>query len=136
MKHKKLSLLLVVVMGLLGFAAELDAYVIQLWVGVTPTEYSGPCPLRFEFEGKITSDSPGEVTYRWIRSDGAMSSIRYLYFSEPGAQMVYSSWVLGKSGQFWKAIEILSPNSMWSDKAVFTLDCTSLDPESTTKKTK
>lgn len=136
MRHKRLSLLLVIVMGLLGLAAELDAYVTQIWVMVTPAEYSGPCPLRLEFEGKITSDSPGEVSYRWIRSDGAVSSVRYLYFSEPGAQTVYSSWSLGKSGWFWRAIEILSPNSMLSDKAVFTLDCTSLDPESTTKKTK
>lgn len=132
MKHKKLSLLLVVVMGLLGFAAELSAAVVHLSIMVTPTEYSGACPMRFEFEGKITTDSAGEVTYRWIRSDGAASSVKYLYFSEPGTQMVYSSWVLGKSGEFWKAIEILSPNTMLSDKAVFTLDCTSLDPESTT----
>ncbi|MDQ1355061.1 MAG: hypothetical protein QG657_5370 [Acidobacteriota bacterium] len=132
MKHKKLSLLLAVVMGILGFVSELSADVVHLSIMVTPTEYSGVCPIRFQFEGKITTDSAGEVTYRWVRSDGAASTVKYLYFSEPGTQMVYSYWVLGPSGEFWKAIEILSPNSMLSDKAVFKLECTYYDPESTT----
>src|SRR5690606_28562334 len=83
-----------------------------------------PNHLRFDFEGRITVDSPMTVTYRWIRSDGASPPTGTLTFSSAGSRTVTSSWQLGKRDHpvtLWKAIEILTPNSMTSNHAEFTV---------------
>jgi hypothetical protein len=71
-------------------------------------------------------DSPGEVKYKWIRSDNANAPVQKIVFKKPGSQVVKTTWTLGASGKTyngWQAVQILSPNAMTSNKAEFTLEC-------------
>jgi hypothetical protein len=126
MKQMKLFLLLAVVIGLLGFDWELTANVIKVKASVNPPEYSGTCPKRFEFIGVIAVDKPCVVKYKWIRSDNAISPDESISFRQRGTQRISSYWELGAAGEHWQAVEILAPNPMVSNKAVFKLKCMTL----------
>jgi hypothetical protein len=119
----KLLIILAVLMGLLVSGGDLFAKVTHVTASVSPTSWSGKCPKRFEFTGKITVDKPGTVKYKWIRSDGANAPVKTLRFRRPGSQTVKTYWQLSAPGEKWEAIEILAPNPMKSNKAAFTLKC-------------
>ena len=119
----KLVIVLTIVMGALVFTPELAAKVVKVTASVTPTSWTGKCPKRFEFVGKITVDKSGVVKYKWIRSDGAIAPVKTLRFRTPGTQKVTTYWQLSSPGKKWEAIQILAPNKMTSNKAVFTLRC-------------
>lgn len=83
-----------------------------------------PDIVRFNFEGKITTNGPTVVKYRWIRSDGAIAPVQTLVFSGADSKIVTSYWQLGKlehPRHLWKAVEILSPNRMTSNRVQFTV---------------
>jgi len=126
MKHMKLLIILAVLMGLLVFSGDLFSRVTRVYASVNPTSFKGECPKMFTFTGKITSDSPGVVKYKWIRSDNANAPEQTISFRAPGTQTVTTTWTLGGPGMTyngWEAIRILSPNPMTSNRAAFTLDC-------------
>lgn len=104
-----------------------DFRVWSVRVEVSEREFSGECPHRFEFTGYITVNQPGTVRYRWLRSDRARAPVETLVFTRPGTRMVRTDWRLGSGTQsyrnFWRAIEILAPNRLVSDRALFTLNC-------------
>ena len=102
--------------------------VTNVEVSVTPQNFSGDCPKRFDFTARITVTGLGTVRYRWIRSDGATAPEQTLNFSTfIRTRTVTSYWELGAAGKnyrnYWKAIEILAPNPMVSERAVFNLSC-------------
>jgi len=126
MRQNKLFLIFVVIVGLLAFTGDLAAKVIRVYATVNPTSFNGNCPKVFTFTGKITSDSPGEVKYKWLRSDNANAPVQTISFNGPGTQVVTTTWTLGAAGMTyngWEAVQILAPNAMTSNKAAFTLQC-------------
>jgi len=95
-----------------------------------PTSYTGPCPGTIKFSGKIQADGPGVVKYTWLRSDGATGPVQAITFAAAGVEHVSDAWTLGNINVLpnysgWEQIKILSPNEMLSNKAEFTLTCTS-----------
>ncbi len=122
----KLLIISAVVLVLLVSSGNLYSRVIRVYASVNPTSFTGECPKMFEFTGTITSDSPGEVRYKWLRSDNAQAPEQTIIFNAPGTQNVTTTWTLGGPGKTynnWEAIQVLSPNPMTSNKAVFTLEC-------------
>ncbi len=101
--------------------------VTAVTANVDESEYSGPCPHRFEFTGRITVNRSGTVRYRWIRSDGGKGSEETLAFAAAGTMPVSSYWQLGAGMSSypdrWMAIEIVAPNSLVSRHARFSLKC-------------
>lgn len=93
---------------------------------VSPTS-STTCPETFTFNGTLTANGAGNVTYQWIRSDGASSPPAALTFLTAGTQNVLpETWTLGTPGfnfTGWEKILVLSPNSVTSPEANFTLNC-------------
>ena len=108
--------------GLL-FGVESTAKITKVSASVTPSNYTGICPKRFEFFGEITVDKSCEVKFRWCRSDGFISPIETLRFRKPGTQRVFSFWTLSAIGKHWQTIETCDPYNMKSNRAEFTLKC-------------
>ncbi|MDW7760502.1 MAG: hypothetical protein SCM96_07680 [Acidobacteriota bacterium] len=106
---------------------DLRFQVTKVRVEVSERSYTGPCPHRFDFTGYITVNRAGTVRYRWLRSDGARAAESKLVFLGRGTKTVATYWQLGSGAEMsrddWQAIEILSPNSLVSDRADFTLTC-------------
>jgi hypothetical protein len=101
--------------------------VLSVDASVDEEKFAGKCPHRFTFTGVITVEGEGDVTYRWVRSDGVAGPTETLHFDGPGSLPVTYTWDLGASGQtydnYWARLEILSPESLFSNKAIFSLTC-------------
>jgi hypothetical protein len=92
-------------------------------VAVSPSS-STTCPRTFNFAGTITANAAGTVTYRWERSDGGIGTTHSLTFTGAGTKSVTAlSWTLSAAGSRWARIHVLSPNSIYSNQATFTLSC-------------
>ncbi len=97
--------------------------VSDVTVNVNPSASVGSCPVVFQFSAQVTVNQPGNVTYRWERSDGSSSSENNLNFAGPGTQAANTNWNLGVEGNHWERLHILSPNDMTSNQASFSLQC-------------
>lgn len=89
---------------------------------------SGDCPAKIVFNGTITVNSPGIVSYIFTRSDGATdTNIKKIKFLASGSKKVSTTWTLGGAAltnfKGWQAIKILSPNPLNSAHADFELYC-------------
>jgi hypothetical protein len=95
--------------------------------------YSGTCPVEIKFKGTITSEKPGRVQYRFIRSDGALLPVETLEFGMPGAKEVKGSWMAGDANtplyNGWQAIRIVYPEEVESNTAKFKVTCDQTAPE-------
>src|ERR671918_871373 len=106
-------------------------------LSANPATYEGPCPIYIDFTGTIT-DNVGnrDVTYRFIffsevlYGPGGFTTIeRVIHFNGPGSQSVetvlYGGDInINPSFQGWVAIEILQPVQLQSNRAEFTVTCT------------
>lgn len=99
--------------------------VTSVTADVDPEIFSGTCPKSVNYSGVITANGPGTVTYKWVRSDGE-GEARTINFTGAGSQTVTSSSVTyNQSATYWAKLQVTAPNSMISDQAKFTLNCTS-----------
>jgi hypothetical protein len=83
---------------------------------------NGGCPAKVHFTGKIRSTGPLEVTYQWLRSDGAHTQ-HTINFSRAMTQDIATDWTLNKSAAAWMQLVILSPKRMQTAKANFSVNC-------------
>jgi hypothetical protein len=91
-----------------------------------PINYVGPCPVRITFSGRISVNSSGSVSYKFLRNDGASAPIQTLTFDGPGSQDISTTWDLGASGMTysgWEQIQILEPQALTSNQATFSIQC-------------
>jgi hypothetical protein len=118
-------------------SAQQVAHLASVTAEATPTEHDGPCPKTFRFAGVITVNRGGKVKYQWQHSDGKHRLPQTTYFSGPDAHTVTDVWTLGSSSTAfhyagYARLRIISPTSVLSGKASFTLNCV---PRSGAKKT-
>jgi hypothetical protein len=93
------------------------------------------CPVTVTFNGSITMNGPGTVTYRFVRSDGATSAPYSVSFAKPGTSPVSTTWTLGEATvlpnyEGWVAIQVLTPNAVESAHAdaTFRMACGAAPP--------
>jgi hypothetical protein len=98
--------------------------VVDVLLRADPFDYNGDCPTTITFSGRISvAGGSGTVSYRFIRSDGAMGPVQSLSFDGPGSKDVTTTWQRG-AGSGWEAIQIYDPTAMQSAQATFTIRCT------------
>lgn len=89
---------------------------------VTSVELSvaGSCG-NFTITAKITANGAGNVTYKWIRSDGATDTVNHpaIEFSEAGSKTVSTTWAVSAAGAKWMDIYIDKPNHQQFGRANF-----------------
>ncbi len=99
--------------------------VTKVTADVAPEIFTGACPKTINYSGVITTNGPGTVTYKWVRSNGE-SEARTINFTAAGSQTVTSGNVTyDQDGTHWAKLQVLAPNAMISDQAKFTLNCAS-----------
>lgn len=98
--------------------------IVDVTLDADPATYNGACPAMIRFSGRISvTGGSGTVTYKFLRSDGAIAPIQTLRFTGPGSQSVTTSWQLGISYDGWEQIQILTPSDIQSNQATFSLRC-------------
>lgn len=102
--------------------------VTKVTVTISPST-NDSCPETYTVTGKITVNKAGTVKYKWVRSDGTLSSTQTLTFSSVGTKPITDSWTInGDSYAGWEQIQVTSPNSMTSSKATFTFTACPSEP--------
>jgi len=96
---------------------------ITLTLEVSPDSYTGTCPVVLSFGGKITASEPGDIKFKFMRSDGASSEEKLLSFTEPGLKEITTTWTLSGSYSGWMTIKVLSPQVIESERAEFKVVC-------------
>lgn len=79
--------------------------------------------VEYMFSGKITTNGPCAISYRWKRSDNTGGATETLNAPGAGTYTVRTMWPLGyvNAGKsFSETLEILSPDPMTSNQATFT----------------
>jgi hypothetical protein len=81
---------------------------------------SGGCG-NFQITAAITVNGPGEVTYKWKRSDNATDTNTHppVVFSVAGTQSVSTNWSTTNPGAKWMDIYIDDPNHQQFGRANF-----------------
>jgi hypothetical protein len=100
--------------------------VTDVFLQADPFDYTGSCPVRITFSGRISVDGSGSVSYQFLRSDGASAPIQTISFGGPGSQDISTTWDLGGAGEIysgWESIQILDPQALTSNQATFNLQC-------------
>ncbi|MFQ5787130.1 MAG: hypothetical protein ACE5H1_04040 [Thermodesulfobacteriota bacterium] len=102
--------------------------VVDVVLKADPIDYKGPCPVEISFNGRISAiGGSGNLSYRFLRSDGETSQLQKLRFDSSGSKVVSTSWKLGAptladfSG--WQSIQILEPQELNSKQAIFKISC-------------
>lgn len=117
---------LLTTMGTASAAPEITAS-----LSASPTSYSGKCPAVITFNGTTTASAPVRVQYKFIRSDNANAPVKTLVFDKPGRKAVSTTWTLGGPGlpvyDGWQAIQIVYPQQVTSNKALFKVQCAAGD---------
>ena len=114
------GLFLIFVFGSAAHAAQN----IRTSLTANPSVFSGKCPALITFKGRISVSKPGNVQYKFIRSDGANAPVHTLSFKRAGSKIVRSTWTIGRNYAGWKAIQIVYPRQVQSNKANFEIQCT------------
>jgi len=101
--------------------------IVEVFLRADPFNYSGPCPVKITFSGRISvAGGGGDVTYKFLRSDGASAPVQTLHFDESGSKDISTTWTLGASGRSfegWQVIETFDPQGREWDPAAFQIHC-------------
>jgi len=124
----KLISFIFVMLAVSGTVFPIQAFkVTGVSLSVSEPEFTGSCPHRFVFTGRITANREGTARYRWLRSDGWVGPEQTLVFTTAATQMVSDYWeiggVMGTYRDRWMQLEIVAPNSRFSNQAEFNLKC-------------
>ncbi len=87
---------------------------------------AGQCPAQENFSGTITTSGPADVIYTWASFDGGTWPQSTLHFSGAGTQRVSEQVKQGAAGQVihgWMQLKVLSPNTVLSPRAQYTINC-------------
>lgn len=82
---------------------------------------SGSCG-GFTITANITTNGAGNVTYKWVRSDGAIDGVVHppIVYAAAGSQSVNTTWSASTPGtSFWMDIYIDDPNNQQFGRANF-----------------
>lgn len=88
---------------------------------------NGPCPQKISFRARISvAGGSGNVSYKWLYSDGGSLPVQTLYFEGPGSKDIETDWTLGTPGTSysgWVQLQIYDPTEIQAAKANFTTNC-------------
>lgn len=111
-------------------AAQKTFRVIAVELKADDGKPTGKCPLTVKFNGNITAEGAGTVTYKFTRSDGGAGPAFTITFDGSGTKPVSNEWTLGDASALpryegWMAISTVSPNVMESshETGSFVLNC-------------
>jgi len=106
------------------------APITAVTVAAYPQSYTGPCPAKITFTGKIYVDRyPMTFNYQWQRSDGAKGPLRMMRVPNASTRVltVIEHWQLGAPGQqkqVWEQLRVRSGNTdITSAPATATINC-------------
>ena len=79
-------------------------------------------PTHVNFAGRIKTDGPAIVTYRWLRSDGTHKD-GVLQFTRADGHPVGTDWAQKSTFSGWVQLIVLTPKRVETSKTYFSVHC-------------
>ena len=79
-------------------------------------------PTRVSFSGRIKTNGPAFVTYRWLRSDGTHKD-GVIQGSAAAGKSISTSWDQTSTTTGWVQLIVLSPKHVVTPKTYFHVHC-------------
>ena len=79
-------------------------------------------PTRVQFSGRIKTNGPAFVTYRWLRSDGTHKDGE-LQQTAAADKTVSTSWDQTSTASGWVRLIVLTPKHVETPKSYFRVHC-------------
>lgn len=86
------------------------------------------CNEGFRVIGTIMANGPGTVSYKWERSDSAITPVQTVTFTEAGTKTVTGSWFLSGNYSGWLRLHVVAPNEMNSNQTAIVSQCQAPTP--------
>ena len=93
---------------------------------VPPADLTHECPYEITFSSIITVNGPGEVRYKWEKSDMGNEPEESIIFDSGSSREISTKWKLEGAGTNyvgWARVKITSPNELTSNQAEYSLLC-------------
>ena len=88
-----------------------------------PISYQGPCPVTLKFVGQVVSSASGQIQYRFMRSDSAITPVKSITVEAGKPQVVETTWQLSGNVSGWMEVDILYPSALKSSQVEFKVAC-------------
>jgi serine/threonine protein kinase len=112
---------------------SVSATAVDAQITVTPPVVTSKCatPTTFSFTGSVTDTQPGPLSYQWQYSSGKQGPVQTLNFTTAGQKQVSGGTVTtSTAGDGWAQLKLLlNPGSTTSDKATYTLLCSTANSD-------
>lgn len=79
-------------------------------------------PTHVNFRGRIVTDGPTFVTYRWQRSDGTYKN-GVLQFTKADKRPIGTDWAQTSTFSGWVQLIVLTPKRVETQKTYFRVNC-------------
>jgi|GEM_PF-3039491 hypothetical protein len=79
-------------------------------------------PTHVSFSGKIKTDGPTFVTYRWVKSDGTRKD-GVLQFTKRDGRTITTHWDQTSTFTGWVRLIVLTPKHVETPKTYFRVHC-------------
>lgn len=101
-----------------------DTVVISVSSSAAPVSYTGACPVNIALTGKITTNLPETVTYRWASSFPYAFVAKDIVFSAAGSQTVTETMVISSTTAGYVRFRVYAPYEVKADKIDLVINCT------------
>ncbi len=95
-------------------------------LAASPAKFSGGCPVRVTFSGKLVIERPGDVEYQYLSSDGTVTKMQEVQFEKTGTFELKDRPTLqvDESASGWWIL-VVPKQDVQSEKADYTVTCES-----------
>lgn len=100
-----------------------DTVVITVSSSAAPVSYTGACPVNIVLNGKITTNLPETVTYRWASSFPYAFVAKDIVFASAGSQNVTETMVIAATTAGYVRFRVYSPYEVKADKINLVINC-------------
>jgi len=79
--------------------------------------------VTLKFVGQVVSSASGQIQYRFMRSDSAISPVKSITVEAGKPQVVETTWQLSGNVSGWMEVDILYPSALKSSQVEFKVAC-------------
>ena len=100
-----------------------DTVIITLSSVADPVKYTGPCPVNIDLMGKITTNLPTKVTFRWAANFSYPFTPDNFTFDVPGSQKFYETMTINSSTVGYVRFRVYEPYEVKADRIEIKITC-------------
>lgn len=100
-----------------------DTVIITLSSEADPVKYTGPCPVNIDLMGKIKTNLPTKVTFRWAANFSYPFAPNTFTFNVSGSQKFYETMTINSTTVGYVRFRVYEPYEVKADRIEIKITC-------------